>query len=63
MLSLNDVAAIFEVHPSTVRRWCREGKIKTCRNGRRGPAFKHEDVAIAYMTRSIRKCLGRRVSG
>jgi len=59
MLSINDVALIFEVHPSTIRRWCEQGKIRTYRVGPRGDRkFRREDVAVAYLDRSIQKCLG-----
>ena len=58
LLATPGVARIFSVHPSTVRRWCRQGKIKAYRVGRRGNLrFKREDVAIAYLDRGIRHCL------
>lgn len=58
MLTTGDVARIFGVHPSTVRRWCEQGKIKACRAGPRGNwKFKREDIAIAYLDRGIRYCL------
>jgi excisionase family DNA binding protein len=58
MLTIREVARIFEVHPSTIRRWCEQGKIKTYRTGPRGiRMFKREDIAIAYLDRSIRHCL------
>ena len=58
MLTTRDVARIFDVHPSTIRRWCEQGKIKTYRTGSRGTRmFKREDVAVAYLDRSIQTCL------
>jgi excisionase family DNA binding protein len=58
MLTIREVARIFDVHPSTIRRWCEQGKIKTYRTGPRGiRMFKREDIAIAYLDRSIRHCL------
>jgi len=56
MLTTIDVAGIFNVHPSTVRRWCDLGKIKFYRSGPRSPRlFKREDIAVAYLDRSIRR--------
>lgn len=58
MLTTRDVARIFNVHPSTIRRWCEQGKIKTYRTGPRGTRmFKREDIAVAYLDRSIGHCL------
>ncbi|OGO01720.1 MAG: hypothetical protein A2Y90_05660 [Chloroflexi bacterium RBG_13_52_12] len=58
MLTINDVALIFEVTPATIRLWCEQGKIMTRCVGPHGdPRFLHEDVAIAYLDRSIRKSL------
>gem|GEM_PF-1783483 len=58
LLTTFDVAGIFGVHPSTVRRWCRQGKIRAYRTGLRGArSFNRENVAIAYLDRSIRYCL------
>lgn len=58
MLTTRDVARIFGVHPSTIRRWCEQGKIKTYRAGPRGArVFKREDIAVAYLDRSIRRTL------
>ncbi len=36
MLSVKEVASILSVHPSTVRRWEREGLLKAYRVGPRG---------------------------
>jgi excisionase family DNA binding protein len=58
MLTTREVARIFGVHPSTVRRWCEQGKIKASRSGPHGVLmFKREDIAIAYLDRGIRYCL------
>ncbi len=58
MLTTREVARIFGVHPSTIRRWCEQGKIKAYRASPRGiRKFKREDIAIAYLDRSIRHCL------
>jgi excisionase family DNA binding protein len=57
-LTTGEVARIFSVHPSSVRRWCEQGKIKASRTGTEGTwTFTQEDVAIAYLDRSIRRCL------
>ena len=58
MLTTGEVAGIFDVHPGTVRRWCRQGMIRHYRfeaGASRG--FRREDVAIAYLDRAILKCL------
>lgn len=58
MLTTREVARIFNVHPSTIRRWSEQGKIKAYRTGPRGIwLFKREDIAIAYLDRGIRDCL------
>ncbi|MCK4863531.1 MAG: helix-turn-helix domain-containing protein [Dehalococcoidales bacterium] len=58
MLTTGDVARIFNVHPGTIRRWCRQGRILTYRIGPRGERrFRREDVAVAYIDRSIREYL------
>jgi excisionase family DNA binding protein len=57
-LRTGEVARIFGVHSSSVRRWCEQGKIKASRSGAGGARmFKREDVAIAYLDRSIRRYL------
>ncbi len=54
MLTTREVAGIFKVHPATIRRWCSQGKIKSYRTGAGGKLqFKREDVAVAYLDRSI----------
>ncbi len=58
MLTTGDVAGIFNVHPGTIRRWCRQGKILAYHIGSRGERrFRSEDVAIAYFDMSIQKDL------
>ena len=58
MLNTNDVAGIFNVHPGTIRRWCRQGKIFAYRIGSRGERrFRKEDIAVAYFDMSIQKYL------
>jgi len=36
LLSINQVAELFNVHPATLRRWDDEGKLKAIRIGERG---------------------------
>jgi len=58
MLTTLDVARIFNVHPTTIRRWCSQGKIKPYRTGAGGERlFKREDIAVAYLERSIHSYL------
>ncbi len=58
MRTTREVARIFEVHPSTIRRWSDQGKIKSYRTGPRGiRMFKREDVTVAYLDKSIRHYL------
>ena len=59
MLSLNDVARIFKVPRDTIEQWCEQGKLRSYRIGTKGDLqFRHEDVAVAYLDESIKKCLG-----
>jgi excisionase family DNA binding protein len=59
-LTTGDVARIFEVHPSTVRRWCQRGTLKSCRTGPRSSRrFLKWDIAAAYLDMSIQKYLRR----
>ena len=58
LLTTSEVARIFDVHASTVRRWSKQGKIKTYPKGtgeKRG--FRREDVAALYLDRAIQKYL------
>jgi excisionase family DNA binding protein len=57
-LSTSEVAGVFGVHPNTVRRWSREGKIRAERVGARGNRrFRREEVAVYYLDRAIEKFL------
>ena len=58
MLTTSEVARIFNVHTSTVRRWSERGIIKSYHTGPRGARrFRREDVAVAYLDRAIQKYL------
>jgi excisionase family DNA binding protein len=58
MLTTSDVARIFDVHASTIRRWSHQGTLKCYRTGPRGELrFRREDVAILYLDRAIRRYL------
>lgn len=58
VFTTRDVARLFGVSPATVRRWCREGKLEAMRTSARGSLrFKREEVAIAYLNRSIQRYL------
>ena len=58
MLTTSEVARIFDVHPSTIRRWSERGIIKTYLVGARGDRrFRREDVAVLYLDRAIQKYL------
>jgi excisionase family DNA binding protein len=57
-LTTAEVARLFHVGPATVRRWTRQGKIRAFRLSPRGALrFRREDIAIAYLDRSIRRYL------
>ncbi len=46
MLTLNEVAYFLHVHPSTVRRWEKDGQLRAYRLGPKGVIrFKREDVS------------------
>ena len=56
MLITSEVARIFNVHASTIRRWSEQGLIKFYRVGPRGDRrFRREDVAVLYLDRAIQK--------
>ena len=58
MLTIGEVARIFNVHPETIRRWSEQGIIKAYRIGRRGDRrFSREDVAVLYFQRKVKKYL------
>jgi excisionase family DNA binding protein len=55
-LTAAEVARLFNVSPATIRRWARQGKIRTFRTSPRGAfRFRREDIAIAYLDRSIQR--------
>ena len=46
MLTVNEVAYLLHMHPSTVRRWEKQGQLKSCRIGPKSSIrFRREDVA------------------
>lgn len=58
MLTINDVARIFDIHPSTVKQWCQLGRIKPDRvDPQKGLLFRREDIIISCLNRAIRKSL------
>jgi excisionase family DNA binding protein len=58
MLTTSEVARIFNVHTSTIRRWSEQGIIKSYRIGPRSERrFRREDVAVLYLDRAIQKYL------
>ena len=60
MLTTGEVARLFGVHTSTVRRWSERGLLKAYRVGPRGDRrFRREDVAVLYLERAVRKYLRR----
>lgn len=58
MLTTGEIARLFSVHPSTVRRWSDRGKIKAYRIGARGERrFRKDDVAVFFSERTVQKYL------
>ena len=58
LLTTGEVARIFNVHASTIRRWSDQGILKSRRIGPRGKrGFRREDVAVLYLDRAIQKFL------
>ena len=58
MLTTGEVARIFGVHASTIRRWSEQGMIKSYRFGPRAARrFRRENVAALYLDRAIQKYL------
>ena len=46
MLTVNEVAHVLHIHPTTVRRWEKKGLLKSYRLGARGSIrFKREDIS------------------
>jgi DNA-binding transcriptional MerR regulator len=59
MMTTGDVALIFDVHPATIRRWSKQGKLKPHSIGQHGERkFRRDDVAVAYLYRAIKRYLG-----
>ncbi len=60
MLTTSEVARIFGIHPSTVRRWSQKGILKSYRTRPRSEQrFQREDVAVLLLDRAIRRYLKR----
>lgn len=58
MLTTGEVARIFNVQASTIRRWTEQGTIKSYRIGPRADRrFRREDVAVLYLDMAIQKYL------
>ena len=58
MMTIGEVARLFNVHTNTVRQWSERGMLKAYRIGsRRDRKFRREDVAIFYLERAIKKHL------
>ena len=58
MLTTGEVARIFNVHASTIRRWSQQGILKAYSTSPRGDRrFRREDVAILYLDKAIHKYL------
>ena len=58
MMTIGEVARLFNVHTNTVRRWSEQGILKTYRVGTRGDRkFRREDVAVFYLERAIKRHL------
>lgn len=58
MLTTGEVARLFNVHPSTVRRWSNRGIIKAYRIGPRGERrFRRDDIAVFLLERAVQKYL------
>ncbi len=56
MLTINEVARIFNVHPATVKQWYRQGRIRQGNPGAlEAPLFRREDVIVSYINSAIRR--------
>ena len=61
MMTIGEVARLFNVHANTVRQWSERGILKAYRIGPRGDRkFRREDVAILYLERAIKRHLENR---
>jgi len=58
MMTIGEVARLFNVHTNTVRRWSEQGILKAYRVGTRGDRkFRRKDIASFYLERAIKKHL------
>ena len=58
MLTTGEVARIFDVHSSTVRRWSNQGILAAYRSRPRAMRkFRREDVAALFLERALRRHL------
>ena len=58
MLTTGEVARIFNVHTSTIRRWSEQGILKAYRTEPRGNRrFRREEVAVLYLDKAIRRLM------
>lgn len=58
MLTTGEVARLFGVHASTMRKWSEQGIIKAYRIGPRADRrFRRDDVAMLFLDKAIRKYL------
>ena len=56
MLSIGEVARLFGVQVSTVRRWSSQGIIKAHRISSHGDRrFRREDVAVFFLEKAMRR--------
>ena len=56
MLTTGEVARLFGVHASTVRKWSEQGTIKAYRIGPRADRrFRRDDVAILFLEKAIQR--------
>jgi excisionase family DNA binding protein len=57
-LTTAEVARLFNVSPTTIRRWAQLGKLRAVRYSPHGPLeFERREVAAVYLDRSIRRYL------
>ncbi len=58
MMTPGAVAALFNVHVNTVRKWSDREVLKSHRVGRRGDRrFSPEDVAVLYLQRAVQRLM------